>query len=123
MPKQTGADNFQARVYAPLNKEAVWWEDGQRATLPKDFFSSRSYVDKLISYIDGGRGDSKPFMATLAFQAVHSPLQAPAADIAKYRERYRAGWDTIRSARYQRQVAMGVMPGGLALPKAVQEFS
>lgn len=29
--EQTGADNFEAKVYAPFNLEAVWWEDGRRA--------------------------------------------------------------------------------------------
>ena len=34
--EQTGADNFEAKVYAPSNMEAVWWEDGKRAQLPAD---------------------------------------------------------------------------------------
>ena len=29
--EQTGADNFEAKVYAPFNTEARWREDGQRA--------------------------------------------------------------------------------------------
>ncbi|MBT9499673.1 MAG: arylsulfatase [Burkholderiaceae bacterium] len=114
----TGADNFEAKVYAPFNTEAIWWEDGRRATLPKDFYSSRTYVDKLIGYIDQGRSQGKPFMAMLALQAVHSPLQAPAADIAKYLGRYQAGWDSLRQQRYQRQVELGLMPAGLSLPQA-----
>ena len=30
--EQTGADNFEAKVYAPFNLEAVWWEDGKART-------------------------------------------------------------------------------------------
>lgn len=52
--EQTGADNYEAKVYAPLNMEAVWWEDGKRAQLPKDFFSTRHYVDKMIQFIEDG---------------------------------------------------------------------
>lgn len=115
--EQTGADNYEAKVYAPLNMEAVWWEDGKRAQLPKDFFSTRHYVDKIIQYVEEGRGSNKPFFATVALQAVHSPLQAPDADTNKYRARYEAGWDPIRSERYQRQVQMGLVPAGLQLPK------
>ena len=58
--EQTGADNYEAKVYAPLNLDAVWWEDGKRAQLPPDFYSSRHYVDRMISYIEDGRRDHKP---------------------------------------------------------------
>jgi arylsulfatase A-like enzyme len=115
--EQTGADNFEAKVYAPFNMEAVWWEDGKRAQLPADFYSSRHYVDKIIRYIDEGRPSGKPFMAMIAFQAVHSPLQAPQADIDKYLKLYEGGWAKVRAERYQRQVHLGLVPAGLTLPQ------
>jgi len=118
--EQTGADNFEDRkMYAPFNEEAVRWEDGHRAQLPPDFFSTRHYVDKMIQYIGEGARDNKPFFAMIALQAVHSPLQAPNPDIDKYLHRYDAGWDKIRDERYQRQVQLGLMPSGLVLPKSV----
>ena len=119
--EQTGADNYEARIYAPLNREAVWWEDGRRAQLPPDFYSSRHYVDKLVQYIDEGRSRAaqrKPFMAMLAFQAVHSPLQAPRHYIDRYSQAYAAGWSAVRQQRYRRQVAMGLVPPGLEMPVA-----
>ena len=82
--EQTGADNYEAKVWAPFNTEAVWWQDGKRFTPPRDFFSSRAYVDTLIRYIDEGRsgpGSERPFFAMLSLQAVHSPLQAPQSDV------------------------------------------
>ncbi len=119
--EQTGADNFEAKVYAPFNMEAVWWEDGKRAQLPADFFSSVYYTDKLIQYIDEGRAAGKPFMAMLSFQAVHSPLQAPQADIDKYLQTYGVGWDKIRAERYARLAEMGLVPAGLTLPRAAPD--
>ncbi|MGL6112193.1 MAG: sulfatase-like hydrolase/transferase, partial [Rubrivivax sp.] len=119
--EQTGADNFEAKVYAPFNMQAVWWEDGKRADLPADFFSSAHYADKLIQFIDEGRAAGKPFLAMLSLQAVHSPLQAPQADIDKYLKLYEAGWDKIRAARYARQVDMGLVPAGLTLPRAAPD--
>ena len=119
--EQTGADNFQPKVYAPFNMQAVWWQDGQRAVLPADFFSSVHYTDKLIQFIDEGRSAGKPFMAMLSFQAVHSPLQAPQADIDRYLNRYDEGWDKIRAERYARQVEMGLVPAGLTLPRIVPD--
>jgi arylsulfatase A-like enzyme len=114
--ENTGADNYEARVYAPLNKEAVWWEDGRRAQLPADFYSSHHYVDKMKQFVEEGRAQQKPFMAMIAFQAVHSPLQAPRRYTDKYVDRYNAGWDAVRSQRYKRQVQMGLVPAGLDLP-------
>ena len=119
--EQTGADNFEAKVYAPFNLEAVWWEDGKRAKLPPDFFSSKHYADKLIQFIDEGRAAGKPFMAMLSFQAVHSPLQAPQALIDKYLKLYEVGWDKIRAERYARQVEMGLVQAGLELPRAAPD--
>ena len=117
--EQTGSDNFEAKVWAPFNTEAIWWQDGQRFHPPKDFYSSRFYTDTLIRYIDEGRAGraGKPFIAMLSLQAVHSPLQAPQADIDKYAQRYEAGWDAIRAERYRRQVELGIMPAGLTIPR------
>ena len=118
--EQTGADNYEARAWAPFETEAAWWQDGQRYTPPKDFFSSQTYVDTLIRYIDEGRAGAakdKPFLAMLALQAVHSPLQAPQADIDKYAKVYQVGWDRIRAERYRRQVELGLMPAGLTMPR------
>jgi arylsulfatase len=54
---------------------------------------------------DGG----KPFFLYMAYTAPHWPLQAPEKDIAKYRQKYLAGWDAIRTNRYQRQIRMGII--------------
>jgi arylsulfatase A-like enzyme len=117
--EQTGADNFEdGKMYAPFNLAAVRWEDGRRAVLPANFYSSNHYTDRLIRYIEDGRGGQRPFFAMLSLQAVHSPLQAPDADIARYVHRYDAGWARVRAERYRRQAAMGLVPAGLALPHA-----
>jgi arylsulfatase A-like enzyme len=120
--EQTGADNYEAKVYAPFDTEAVWWQDGKRLELPKDFYSSRYYVDRLIANIDEGRQSAKskdkPFFAMLSLQAVHSPQQTPKEDYTSYLPIYEAGWDAIRQKRYQRQVEMGLIKAGLKLPVA-----
>ena len=50
-----------------------------------------------------------PFFHYVAFTAPHFPLHAPAELIAKYRDRYRAGWDAVRAARIERLAAMGIV--------------
>jgi arylsulfatase A-like enzyme len=66
--EQTGADNYEAKVYTPLYADARWWEDGKPAVLPPDFYSSRHYVDKMIQFIDEGGASGKPFLSIVAFR-------------------------------------------------------
>lgn len=51
----------------------------------------------------------RPFFSYVAFTAPHFPLQALPQDIAKYQERYRAGWETMRNERYTRMKEMGLV--------------
>lgn len=59
------------------------------------------------------RGD-KPFFQYIAFHAPHFPLHAPQEDIAKYRDKYLAGWDAMRDQRYARQKEMGLTTSPLS---------
>ncbi len=110
----SGADNWEKRPYIPYYKDAPWYEDGVEADLPKDFYSSRFIVDKMIAYLRE-TDQSKPFFAYLPFQAVHIPVQAPAELIAKYKGRYDAGWDVLRRKRQQRAEALGLVRTGAAM--------
>jgi arylsulfatase len=51
----------------------------------------------------------KPFFLYLAYNAPHFPLQAPPEEIAKFRGKYKMGWDKLRQERYRRQVEMGIV--------------
>ncbi|UBM08761.1 arylsulfatase [Cupriavidus metallidurans] len=77
------------------------------------FFSSDFYTSTIIKYIDSSTGkntDGKPFFAYLTYQAPHSPLQAPAGYIDRYKGVYDAGYEPIRAARLARQKALGLIP-------------
>ncbi len=50
----------------------------------------------------------KPFFHYIAFISPHFPLHALPGDIAKYRDRYLAGWVAMRSARFERMKTMGI---------------
>ena len=54
-----------------------------------------------------------PFFSFVAFTAPHFPVQAPAEDVAKYRKRYLAGWDELRTSRWKRMAELklgGTLP-------------
>ena len=74
-----------------------------------NFYYTDAISDHAVADVDKYAGADKPFFLYVAYTAPHWPLQAPEADIAKYRARYLAGWDRIRTNRYQRQLALGLI--------------
>lgn len=107
-----GADDHYAQPWNTRIDPAkpLYREDGQLTRVPDHFYSSDFFADKLVSYLQEGRQDKKPFFAYLAFTAPHWPLQAPQDVIAKYEERYKAGYEPIRQARIDKQKAIGLLP-------------
>jgi arylsulfatase A-like enzyme len=75
----------------------------------KDFYYTDSITDSALAQIEKYSGDTKPFFLYVAYTSPHWPLQAPEADISPYRKTYAAGWDVIRSNRYQRQIELGII--------------
>ncbi|WP_426168396.1 arylsulfatase [Sandarakinorhabdus sp. DWP1-3-1] len=112
---QSGADNFEEKPNLLLYDKAAWTEDGKPAHLPKDYYSSRFIVDRMIRYVDAGNASGKPFLASINFLANHIPVQAPDGDIAAYKDRYAAGWTSLRAERRAGAIAKGVMPPGTAM--------
>ena len=110
-----GADNFEQRPIEGMYDKANWTENGKPATLPKDYYSSRFVVQRMIDYIEEGRASGKPFLASINFLANHIPVQAPDSDIARYSAMYRDGWTALREARAKRAAALGIVPSGVPM--------
>lgn len=109
----SGADNWQERAYMPYYATADWFENGQRAHLPDNFYSSEFIVDRMIHYMDANadtNNANQPFFAYLAFQAVHIPVQAPAEYRDHYRGIYNGGWEQLRTQRWQHAQQLGLLP-------------
>ena len=71
------------------------------------------YTDAISRHAAGfveqaGRSD-KPFFLYVAYTAPHWPLHAPRQLVSRYRGRYAAGWDELRTARYQRTVSLRII--------------
>jgi len=111
----SGADNWEQRPYLPIYDQANWFADGERITLPEDFYSSRFLIDKTIEFIDGNLEDGKPFFAYVPFMAVHMPVQAPQEYTDHYMDVYDSGWDTLRTQRLERAVELGIVPADTAM--------
>jgi arylsulfatase A-like enzyme len=106
----TGADNWEQRTYLPIDDKAHWYADGEEHRLPDDFYSSKYFVDKAIEFIDSNHGDGQPFFASIGFQAVHIPIQAPKEFTEKYLDTYQQGWEVLREQRRDRAAALGLIP-------------
>ncbi|GAB3924555.1 arylsulfatase [Mucilaginibacter myungsuensis] len=77
--------------------------------VPKDYYHTDAINDTAVTYIKGYAKSDKPFFLYVAENAPHWPLHAKPADIAKYKDTYKGGWDAIREARYNRMVKMGLI--------------
>ncbi len=85
-------------------------EDGEHITkLPKNYYATTTFTDKIISYIESNREDEKPFFAYLAHQAPHDPLMVPNNYLRKYEGMFDKGWDTLRNERLERMIDMGIL--------------
>ena len=82
--------------------KAVYREDGKRIKLPDDYYSTKTFTEKMMEYIENNKDDNKPFFGYLAYSAVHWPLQAPAESIALYEGKYDGGYDVLRNKRLEK---------------------
>ncbi|GAB3319904.1 arylsulfatase [Larkinella ripae] len=91
-------------------------------TVPKTYYHTDAINDTAVAYIRSFQKTAAPFFLYVAHTAPHWPLMAPPADIAKYRDTYKTGWETIRKNRYQKMVKMGLIdPARTPLSKRWQD--
>src|SRR5215472_1688857 len=88
---------------------SLYAEDRDFVTPPQGFYSSDTFTDRLIGYLEA-RDRGHPFFAYLAYSAPHWPLQAPADIVAHYRGRYAAGPEALRLERLERVKQLGLAP-------------
>lgn len=113
-----GASHFSDAIgtFRPT-ADAAYFEDDQRIErLPDDFYTSKTYTDRLLDFIGERPDDGEPYFAYLAYTAPHWPLQVPDDWIDKYDGRYDDGWHATRQQRFDRQVELGLLPESAGLP-------
>lgn len=103
----SGADNYKARGYLAMKATAQWYGDGEAVDLPEDFYSSKTYIDKMISFHKEESNKENPFFSYIAFQAIHTPIQAPEELVEKYKSVYAQGWDIMRESRFNKAKELG----------------
>ncbi len=76
---------------------------------PEEFYSTDAFAGHTCETIKQFQATGKPFFIHLAFTSPHYPLHAFPEDIAKYRNRYKKGWEELRRQRHARQIEMGLL--------------
>jgi len=75
------------------------------------YYTTTAIAEHAIKYLKehAEKYASQPFFGYVAFTVPHFPLQAPAEDIARYRDKYRKGWEAVRNDRWRRMKTMGIV--------------
>ena len=90
----------------------------QPFTPPRSFYSTDVFTDRAIDYVKEWHEEpDRPFFLFLSYTVPHYPLHAPAADIARYRGRYLAGWDRLRERRLQQMQSLGLVDPAWSLSR------
>jgi len=76
----------------------------------EDFYSTRTYTDKLIEFVSKNHSDGRPFFAYAAYTAPHWPLQVPDDYLDRYKGEYDEGFDVLRGQRIERARSLGSIP-------------
>lgn len=111
-PTSRGFEKFYGTIWGVIDFYDPFSlvEGNQPVTsVPKDYYHTDAINDKAVSYIQEFSKGSNPFFLYIAHNAPHWPIQAPEADIAKYADTYKVGWDVIRENRYKKMVSLGLI--------------
>jgi arylsulfatase A-like enzyme len=114
------------QYFGTLISAATFWDSGKYLRLPNGsrtrrydgdtFYGTDALTDYALDFLEDARTTpERPWFLYLAYNAPHFPLHARPEDIAKYRNRYTAGWDLIRQERLARMKQMRLVARGTRL--------
>ena len=132
---QTEADKFNwplqrgfDRYYGIIGGAASFFEpktltrdnegiDDEPKNDPAYYFTD-AISDSAVAFINDHcrNAPDKSFFSYVAYTSPHWPLMARDRDIAKYKGRYEAGWDTLRKERHERMITLGIIDRNWPLP-------
>lgn len=81
----------------------------------KPLFKTDVMTNYALTFLENANDQKKPFFLYLPYHVAHYPLQAREEDIAKYRGKYKVGWDKIRADRFAKQKELGIIPDNAVL--------
>ncbi len=113
-----GAGGHFGKIGFGPGSQATYVLNDEEVEPGDDFYTTRTYTDMMIQFIEKNRRSGKPFFGYLAHTAPHEPLQhADPKYTEKYLKTYSKGWDKIRAERFERQKELGIIPDYIELPE------
>ena len=117
-PGQTSPRTNNARLKLFYNGNDIPTDSGE---VGNNWYSPDLWTTYTLKYVDQAIAEKKPFFHYLAHNAPHFPLMAPAEDIARFRGKYKVGWDQLRLERHARQKKMGLLKSEWALSERPED--
>lgn len=118
-PTDRGFDRYFGHLSGSTNfftGDDTFRLDGEPFVVPDEgFYTTDAKTDHALQFLQDASDDDRPFFLYLAYNAPHYPLQVKRQDFEKYRNTYRVGWDQIRSQRFRKQQAIGILPSEIRL--------
>lgn len=107
----SGASGYFGIVPGERDKRQFVEDDSPWPIPDSGFYMTDAFTDRALAYLEDHqqRRGEKPFFLYLAYTAPHAPLHALPEDIRRHENRYQQGWEVIRTQRYQRMRALGVI--------------
>lgn len=110
-PVNRGFDKFYGTIWGVVNFfDPFSLVNGTAPvkSVDKDYYYTDAINDSAANYIRQFAKNEAPFFLYVAHTAPHWPLHALPEDIERYKEVYKAGWDVIRNARYEKMIREGL---------------
>ena len=113
--KYFGCISGATRFFHPISPRDMTFGNEQladpKSTTDEAFYTTDAFTDYAIRFLEEEQAAKKkrPAFLYLAYTAPHWPLQAFEDDVAKYRGKYKIGWDKLRQQRLKRQIASGLI--------------
>ncbi len=112
-----GGHFYDKQPFLSFIPESAYSQDSSLVgALPKDFYSTKSYANKAMEYIDESVKEDKPFFHFLSYTAPHWPLQVPDEFVDLYKGQYDDGYEALAIQRLEKGKKQGVIPEYTKLP-------
>ena len=113
-----GAGHIGISAMLPTETAPIFRVNGEVIQPPEDFYSSQTFTEQMLQFIEADLDSGQPFFAYLAYTAPHWPLQAPAEAIAKYEGAYDEGYEVLQQQRLEALKEREIVPQSVSNPMA-----
>ncbi|RLS54337.1 MAG: arylsulfatase [Planctomycetota bacterium] len=120
----TGAGSFYDPSTLVRNNTMITCENDPEYQ-PKQYYYTDAIAENAVRYLKDHKTENadQPFFLYMAFTAAHWPMHALPEDIAKYRGKYDAGYDSIRQTRYAQLKKLGLVSSSTELSPTAGDWT